>query len=509
MTEVDDRRVSAEAHRADRIALARRLEARRAEIGETIFLRVSDHWFEQTGSDDPEYVAGLRAAGDAALDYAFAGIEHWGESLAPVPNEAIEQARRAARAGVELETVLRRYFAGYALFEGFVMQEAERGALRGREAALGAVLQIISALTDRLAAAVGDAHRRERERCQRSGESGALERETIQSEETVRTEVSRTGVTGARRERIMRAIMEIVAEQGCAYASVGAIAERARVARPTFYKLYPGGLDEGLMAIIDHGLEQVQTLVSRAFAEHEGWREGIRMALAAVLVLFDSDPQLARVLMVDTLGGRQRVLEHRARAVGAFRRLIVTHIGGEVTHDVSPLAAQAALASVMEIVHSRLSSAERQPLIGLLGPLLRLVVEPLAGREVAHEEARRGEELARAILAGEVVWAPVAPAPVSSEGKQPTVLTNPTARRLRECLLYLAGHPQASNREVGVGIGVVHKSQISKLLAQLEEEGLAVKRSVGPGAPNKWRLTPYGEEVARVLAGQDSCERGA
>ncbi|HEY2283962.1 MAG TPA: TetR family transcriptional regulator [Solirubrobacteraceae bacterium] len=492
-----------EAQGESRIALARRLEARRTEIGEAIFLRVSDHWFERTGSEDPEYLEGLRAAGVAALDYAFAGIEHWGESLAPVPSETIEQARRAARVGVESETVLRRYFAGYAVLEGFVMQEAEHGVLRGKEAALREVLQIVSALTDRLVAAVGDAHRRERERCERSADSGALERETV------RTEVSRTGVTGARRERIMRAIVEIVAERGCANASVGAIAARARVARPTFYTLYPGGLDDGLVAVMDHGQEQVQALVSRAFAEHEGWREGTRMALGAVLALFDSDPQLARVLMVDTLGAHRRVLEHRARIVGAFRRLIVRHIGGEVPDGASPLAAQAALASVMEIIHSWLSSAERQPLIGLLGPLLGLIVEPLAGREVAIEETRRGDELARSTLAGEVVWAPIAPAPVSSEVKQPAVLANPTARRLRECLLYLAEHPQASNREVGMGIGVVHKSQISKLLAQLEEDELAVKHSAGPGVANQWRLTAYGEEITRALAGQDSSGRDA
>src|SRR5215472_12640675 len=102
---VDRRRVLVDAQ----LVLVERLRARRAEIEEKIFVRVSDRWFDRTGSDDPEYVAGLRAAGTAALDYVFAGVERWKEFLEPVPVEAIEQARRAARAGVGLETVLRRY----------------------------------------------------------------------------------------------------------------------------------------------------------------------------------------------------------------------------------------------------------------------------------------------------------------------------------------------------------------------------------------------------------------
>jgi hypothetical protein len=54
-----------------RAGVAERLRARRAEIDEAIFARVSNQWFDRTGSEDPEYVAGLRAAGEAALDYAL------------------------------------------------------------------------------------------------------------------------------------------------------------------------------------------------------------------------------------------------------------------------------------------------------------------------------------------------------------------------------------------------------------------------------------------------------
>jgi len=80
---------------------------------------------------------------------------------------------------------------------------------------------------------------------------------------------------------------------------------------------------------------------------------------------------------------------------------------------------------------------------------------------------------------------------------------NPSGRRARECLLFLAKHPDSSNREVGAGMNIAHQSQVSKLLAYLLQEGLVTKRSEGKGKRNAWRLTPRGEEIARALMEQD------
>ena len=72
--------------------------------------------------------------------------------------------------------------------------------------------------------------------------------------------------------------------------------------------------------------------------------------------------------------------------------------------------------------------------------------------------------------------------------------------RAYQCLLFVAEHPGTSNREIANAIGVSHKSQISRLLSQLLKEGLAVKRSQGAGKRNEWRLTTFGEELARTLS---------
>lgn len=115
---------------------------------------------DPTEPSDPTYVEGLRTAVFIALDYGLAAIEH-GEERAPEPPVALlVQARLAARNGVNLDTVLRRYFAGYALLTDFLIDEAQGGDLLS-EAVLKRVLRVLATLFDRLLAAVSDEHRRE------------------------------------------------------------------------------------------------------------------------------------------------------------------------------------------------------------------------------------------------------------------------------------------------------------------------------------------------------------
>jgi AcrR family transcriptional regulator len=470
-----------------RAGIVARLRARRTEIDQAIFARVSDRWFERTGSEDPEYVAGLRAAGVAALDYALLGIERSGGSLEPVPVVMLEQARRAARVGVGLDTVLRRYLAGYAVFEGFVMQEAERDRLLREGAALRDLLRVVSALVDRLVTAVSRAYGEE------------LERDARMPSPPPRASPGR--VVGPQRDRILRATVEVVAERGVAGASVKLVLAGAGVSSRTFYECFTG-LDECLVAIVDGAFARLSALASRAFEGEGSWVDGMRVALASVLWFLDSEPALARVMLVETLAGAPAVREHRQLGIDAFRALVVERIEGLQAPAASSLVPEGVLASVIGIISARLIVPDRESLIDLLGPLMGIVVEPFMREQHVAREIERGNELARKIKNGDSRWARPLPVPEGADVTLalPSRLANPDARRLRECMLYVAGHRGCSNSEVAAAIGVSHKSQISTLLSYLHEEGLVEKSSAGsPGMPNVLSLTTRGEEVAREL----------
>jgi PucR C-terminal helix-turn-helix domain/GGDEF-like domain len=126
---------------------------------------------------DPGYLQGLDAALAAAIEYRLAVLEA-GERNAPaVPPALLAQARLDARDGVPLDTVLRRYFAGNALFGDFLIEEAERAGVPS--SALRSLLGAQATLGDRLLAAVSDEHAREAKN--RPGSAAARRRECVKS----------------------------------------------------------------------------------------------------------------------------------------------------------------------------------------------------------------------------------------------------------------------------------------------------------------------------------------
>jgi PucR C-terminal helix-turn-helix domain/GGDEF-like domain len=158
-----------------RVELSRRLEARRSEIEAAVMNRV--YAVAEPSDLDPEYAEGLKAAVSAAVDYGLASLK-LGEEHSPSPPLALlAQARLAARAGVSLDTVLRRYFAGHALLGDFLVEEAEGGRLL-RGAALQKLLRGQAALFDRLLAAVAEEHGRES--CERLGSSEQRKAERVE-----------------------------------------------------------------------------------------------------------------------------------------------------------------------------------------------------------------------------------------------------------------------------------------------------------------------------------------
>jgi AcrR family transcriptional regulator len=329
---------------------------------------------------------------------------------------------------------------------------------------------------------------------------------------------ARERVASEQRERILRAVVEVLAEHGFAGATVGLVVTRARVSTRTFYELFDG-LEECLVAVMEGTLEQVVALASRELHGGECWQDEVRSALAAELSFFDAEPELARVCIVETLAGGPVVLAHRERIIAAFRAPVAERIEREVP-QVSPLTAEGVMGSVLGIMHAHVVERRPGPFIGLLGPLMGMVTAPYMGMRGVEAEIERGDELARAILAAGSRRSEPAPAaggePMGQDADAertaergvaiPATLTNPGARRARECLLFLAEQDRRggadsgpSNREIAIGIGIAHQSQISKLLAYLCREDLAVKHSEGMGKRNAWRLTPHGEEIARAL----------
>ena len=138
--------------------LPRRLDARRAEIERAILARVQS--LSGPGETrDPEYLAGLREAVASAVAYGLSVAGAPERESPPIPASLFAQARRAARSGVGLDTVLRRYCAGFALLGDFLLAAGGDAHLQATE--LQKVWRALAALFEGLLAAIAQEHTEE------------------------------------------------------------------------------------------------------------------------------------------------------------------------------------------------------------------------------------------------------------------------------------------------------------------------------------------------------------
>lgn len=138
--------------------LAARLRERRPEIEAAILARVQAV-SEREASPDPAYAHGLRATVSAAVEHGLSALEGAVDPSPQTPIVALSQARIAAQAGISLDTVLRRYFAGYSLLSDYVIEEAVRSGIT-RGPSLQRLLRAQASLFDRLIVAVGEEYAR-------------------------------------------------------------------------------------------------------------------------------------------------------------------------------------------------------------------------------------------------------------------------------------------------------------------------------------------------------------
>jgi PucR C-terminal helix-turn-helix domain/GGDEF-like domain len=149
--------VRAAGTRSSTTAIAERLADRRREMEEAVLARayaVSD----PARAGDPEYVNGFRSAIGAAIEYVVVSLRGGDVPPPPVPAALLSQARLAGRNKVPLDTVIRRYFAGFALLAEFMIDELARDGDFGLRD-LKPVLQNQAPFFERLLAGISEEHR--------------------------------------------------------------------------------------------------------------------------------------------------------------------------------------------------------------------------------------------------------------------------------------------------------------------------------------------------------------
>jgi hypothetical protein len=138
--------------------LANRLRARFPEL-EASLAALIDAISAPHEAPDPIYLDSLHGVRTAILEYAADVIEFGERRATDVPPAVRAGARLAARSGVALDTVLRRYSAGNAFIGDVLLEEAEHAKVT--PSALRRVLHRQATLFSHLLEAVSEEHVRE------------------------------------------------------------------------------------------------------------------------------------------------------------------------------------------------------------------------------------------------------------------------------------------------------------------------------------------------------------
>ncbi len=297
-------------------------------------------------------------------------------------------------------------------------------------------------------------------------------------------------VAEIQRARMMGAALQSIDESGYARFTVAQVIEKAKVSRKTFYDVFE---DRGdcFIALLEQALGRAEAQVESAAAAERGWRERMRVGLATILELVDSEPALARLCVVDALAAGEKAMERRERALQRLRKAVEE---GQAERDgrrePPGVTAEGVVGAVFAVLHTRLLQRAEQPYVGLLGQLMSIVVLPYLGAAAASRELTRPLPVAKRPRGGEE----------RSKGDALVGLRMRLTYRTVSVLGAIASQPEASNREVAQKAGIVDQGQMSKLLARLERLELVenVKDDAVKGAPNRWRLTGKGREIERA-----------
>ena len=177
-------------------------------------------------------------------------------------------------------------------------------------------------------------------------------------------------VAANQRERILSAVAGAAAELGYAAMSVEAIITRAGVSRRTFYEHFRNK-EDAFVAAYDDVVRQQARHIQRACFNESTARERLRAGIRAYLKFMASEPEAARMCIVEVFAAGPRALARRHETTRMFAKIIEENIreltpGGQR----AALAAETIVGGIREVVYSRILTGRIDELPGLADDLL-------------------------------------------------------------------------------------------------------------------------------------------
>lgn len=194
-------------------------------------------------------------------------------------------------------------------------------------------------------------------------------------------------VRAIQRERLLVGMLRAISELGYRSTNVQDVIERAGVSRPTFYEHF-ANKDDCFLAAFDTCAARLRDQIATA-ADQGGqvWRDRIRGGFNALLVFAATEPDAARMVIVEARAATQDAALRRVALLDYFASCIdakVRELLPGTTH--STVTASGVVGGVESLLYARLNKNQMDDLPALLPSLMYFAVLPYEGHLAASEE---------------------------------------------------------------------------------------------------------------------------
>jgi AcrR family transcriptional regulator len=148
--------------------------------------------------------------------------------------------------------------------------------------------------------------------------SGAVDPEILGPLPPGRHGLSREQVASSQRNRLLRAVVDVVGESGYSGTTIADVTSRAGVSKKTFY-VYFSAKEECFLAAYDAFAGYIRREIDAAYRNAPGdWRRRYRAAIDTYLALMSAEPARTRALLVEVFAGGPNMLAHRRKVLRGF-----------------------------------------------------------------------------------------------------------------------------------------------------------------------------------------------
>jgi AcrR family transcriptional regulator len=194
------------------------------------------------------------------------------------------------------------------------------------------------------------------------------------------------------RERLIAGLAEAVAENGYTGTTIAHITRQAAVSRRTFYEHF-ASKDECFVAAYDTVMARLRERVGQAFDEEAEWPYAVRAGIGAMLAFLVTEPNLARLCMVEALVAGPVVVERYDCAIQSFVPYFKSGREGrspQVLERLSPTTEEALVGGMISLISRRIIAGKTAELEALLPDLVEFTLTPYLGSDEAAKVAREG-----------------------------------------------------------------------------------------------------------------------